>query len=78
MDLIRATLLPGVAALPPAGPYQELPLLSGHRLSHHIQGPVRRYVEDTGDEDGVSVVRDGKTIPYRDLVKEVETEEAVN
>ncbi len=39
---------------------------------------LRRYVEDTGDEDGVSVVRDGKTIPYRDLVKEVETEEAVN
>lgn len=35
---------------------------------------LRRYVEDTGDADGVYVVRDGKRIPYADLVKHVEQE----
>ena len=34
---------------------------------------LRRYVEDTGDTDGVYVERGGKKIPYSDLVKEVET-----
>ncbi|MDY6334076.1 MAG: site-specific DNA-methyltransferase [Lachnospiraceae bacterium] len=34
---------------------------------------LRRYVEDTGDSDGVYVERGGKKIPYSDLVKEVET-----
>lgn len=34
---------------------------------------LRRYVEDTGDADGVFVIRDGNKIPYKDLVKEVET-----
>ena len=34
---------------------------------------LRRYVEDTGDADGVYVARGGKKIPYSDLVKEVET-----
>jgi len=33
---------------------------------------LRRYVEDTGDGDGVYVIRNGKKIPYSDLVKEVE------
>ena len=33
---------------------------------------LRRYVEDTGDEDGVFVIRDGEKIPYKELVKEVE------
>lgn len=33
---------------------------------------LRRYVEDTGDSDGVYVIRDGERIPYADLVKEVE------
>lgn len=33
---------------------------------------LRRYVEDTGDADGVYVTRDGQQIPYADLVKEVE------
>lgn len=32
---------------------------------------LRRYVEDTGDTDGVFVIRDGKKIPYSDLVIEV-------
>jgi DNA modification methylase len=31
---------------------------------------LRRYVEDTGDSEGVSVVRDGKKLRYADLVKE--------
>ena len=35
-------------------------------------GGLRRYVEDTGDADGVYVIRDGKQIPYAELVKEVE------
>ena len=34
---------------------------------------LRRYVEDTGDADGVYVERGGKKIPYSNLVKEVET-----
>ena len=33
---------------------------------------LRRYVEDTGDTDGVYVTRNGQKIPYSDLVKEVE------
>ena len=33
---------------------------------------LRRYVEDTGDSDGVYVIRNGERIPYADLVKEVE------
>ena len=34
---------------------------------------LRRYVEDTGNADGVYVIRDGERIPYADLVKEVDT-----
>ena len=33
---------------------------------------LRRYVEDSGDADGVYVIRDGKQIAYSELVKEVE------
>lgn len=33
---------------------------------------LRRYVEDTNDVGGVYVIRDGKQIPYSELVKEVE------
>ncbi len=33
---------------------------------------LRRYVEDTGDAEGVFVTRDGKQIPYAELVKEVD------
>lgn len=33
---------------------------------------LRRYVENGGDEDSVSVLRDGKIIPYKDLVIEVD------
>ena len=33
---------------------------------------LRRYVEDTGDANGVYVIRNGEKIPYSDLVKEVE------
>ena len=33
---------------------------------------LRRYVEDTGDADGVYVIRNGEKIPYSNLVKEVE------
>jgi DNA modification methylase len=36
---------------------------------------LRRYVEDTGDAEGVYVIRKGQQIPYSDLVKEVETKE---
>lgn len=36
---------------------------------------LRRYVEDTGDAEGVNVIRNGKQIPYVELVKEVETPE---
>jgi vacuolar-type H+-ATPase subunit C/Vma6 len=32
---------------------------------------LRRYVEDTGDSENVSVVRNGKKLRYADLVKEV-------
>ena len=32
---------------------------------------LRRYVEDTEDVENVCVVREGKTIPYSELVKEV-------
>ena len=34
---------------------------------------LRRYVEDFGNADQVSVERDGKTLAYADLVKEVES-----
>lgn len=33
---------------------------------------LRRYVEDTGDEANVFVIRDGKKLMYSDLVKQVE------
>ena len=33
---------------------------------------LRRYVDDTGDADGVFVIRDGKKLPYTALVKDVE------
>ena len=33
---------------------------------------LRRYVEDTGDADGVYVIRNAEKVPYSDLVKEVE------
>lgn len=33
---------------------------------------LRRYVEDTGDEENVFVIRDGKKLMYSDLVKQVE------
>ena len=33
---------------------------------------LRRYVEDTGDEENVLVIRDGKKIMYSDLVKQVD------
>ena len=36
---------------------------------------LRRYVEDTGDVEGVYVIRNGQQIPYADLVKEVESHE---
>ncbi len=36
---------------------------------------LRRYVEDTGDAEGVYVIRNGQQIPYSDLVKEVEAKE---
>ena len=36
---------------------------------------LRRYVDDTGDADGVYVVRNGEKIPYSELVKEVEGNE---
>ena len=35
---------------------------------------LRRYVEDTGNADGVYVIRDGERIPYSELVKEVEVQ----
>lgn len=34
---------------------------------------LRRYVEDTGDSENVYVIRSGKKLSYKDLVKEVET-----
>ena len=33
---------------------------------------VKRYIEQVGTDEGVYVVRDGKKIPYSELVKEVE------
>ena len=36
---------------------------------------LHRYVEDTGNADGVYVVRNGEKIPYSELVKEVEGNE---
>lgn len=36
---------------------------------------LRRYVEDTGNAEGVYVIRNGQQILYSDLVKEVETKE---
>lgn len=33
---------------------------------------LRRYVDDTGDTDGVYVIRDGEKLPYAALVKDVE------
>ena len=36
---------------------------------------LRRYVEDTGDAEGVYVIRNGQQIPYAELVKEVESHE---
>ena len=33
---------------------------------------LRRYVEDTGDDENVFVIRNGEKIPYKDLVIEVE------
>ena len=34
---------------------------------------LRRYVEDTGSDQGVFVERGGQRFDYKDLVKEVET-----
>ena len=34
---------------------------------------LRRYVEDFGNADQVTVERGGKTLTYTDLVREVET-----
>lgn len=34
---------------------------------------LRRYVDDTGDADGVYVIRDGEKLPYTALVKDVES-----
>ena len=39
---------------------------------------LRRYVEDTGNAEGVFVTCGGKQIPYADLVKEVETKDKAN
>ena len=33
---------------------------------------VRRYIENTGTEEKVSVIRDGETIAYKDVEKPVE------
>ena len=35
---------------------------------------LRRYVEDTGNADGVSVERNGESVPYAALVKEVDAD----
>lgn len=37
---------------------------------------LRRYVEDTGDAENVTVERGGKKYTYSDLVKEVDFETA--
>ena len=34
---------------------------------------VKRYIEQVGSDDGVYVVRDGRKMPYSELVKEVES-----
>lgn len=34
---------------------------------------LRRYVDDTGDADGVYVIRDGEKLPYTALVKDIES-----
>jgi hypothetical protein len=34
---------------------------------------LRRYVEDTGDEENVYVIRNGEKLLYSALAKEVET-----
>ena len=36
---------------------------------------LRRYVDDTGDSEGVYCIRDGETIPYKALAKEVRADE---
>ena len=36
---------------------------------------LRRCVKDTGNAEGVYVVRNGQQIPYAELDKEVETKE---
>ena len=41
----------------------------------HASVILRRYVEDTGNAEGVYVIRNGQQIPYAELVKEVETKE---
>ena len=38
-------------------------------------GILRRCAADTGDAEGVYVIRNGQQILYSDLVKEVETKE---
>ena len=37
---------------------------------------LRCYVEDTGNAEGVYVIRNGQQISYAELVKEVERKEA--
>ena len=37
---------------------------------------LRRYVEDTGDAEGVYVFRNGQQIPYAELVKGEEIKES--
>ena len=49
-----------------------------HDGAHHkdwVIDQMLRIVEDTGDADGVFVIRNGVQIPYADLVKEVGTDE---
>jgi DNA modification methylase len=36
---------------------------------------LRRYVDDTGDSEGVYCIRNGEKIPYSDLVKKVESKD---
>lgn len=36
---------------------------------------LRRYVDDTGDAEGVYCIRNGEKIPYSDLVKKVESKD---
>ena len=35
---------------------------------------LRRYVDDTGDAEGVFVERNGESVPYAALVKEVDAD----